>query len=458
MGNRVERDTLGEVEVADEVLWGAQTQRALGNGIGVGQLPEGLWLALVRVKRAAAQVNGELGLIPPEASKAIREAAASIIDGNYSAHFPLSPFMTGSGTSANMNVNEVLSNMACEALGSPRGAKDPVHPNDHVNRCQSSNDVFPTALHLAAVKALSRELLPSLEELEKAVEAKATQFRGIVKLGRTHLMDALPVRLGSEFSAYGKQLRAVTGGVRSCVKALLELPLGGTAVGTGVNSDPKFAPGVIELLAAESGFMLKPADNSFAALGSRSACVAASAAVRGVAVELMKIANDLRWMASGPRGGLGELTLPAVQPGSSIMPGKVNPVVPEAVLQASVQTLALDSAVAMAGGSGVLELNLMMPLIAYNLLTSIELMAKAATLLGEKCVQGLTANPERCREHLETSLALVTPLAQVVGYEKAAEVAHKAHEEGITLREAALALGVGTAQELDELLDPLKMV
>jgi fumarate hydratase class II len=455
---RTEIDTMGKVQVPSNALWGAQTQRALENGIEVGRMPWPVLAALILVKKGAAAVNAELGLVATETALAIQGAADEILAGEDRDQFPLSPFQTGSGTSTNMNVNEVLANRATELLGGTRGRRDLVHPNDHVNRCQSSNDVFPTAIHIAAGRKIEAELLPEVSRLQEALAKKAEEFSQVVKLGRTHLMDALPVTLGNEFGAYARQVQLGLARIREAAKGLLELPLGGTAVGTGVNAPGDFAPRVISWLSRETGLALVRAVDPFEAQGSRDACVSASGALRGFAVSLAKIANDLRWLASGPHGGLAEIRLPALQPGSSIMPGKVNPVVPEAVIQASIQVIANDAAVAQGGMGGVLELNLMMPLIARNLLEQIELMAGACQLLTERCVTGLEANPERCRDLVEGSLALATPLAQLVGYDKAAKVVKEAQARGVSLLQAALELGVAGEEELQRLLDPGEMV
>lgn len=457
MGQRIERDTLGGVEVPDEALWGAQTQRALGNGIPGGVVPWELVEALVLVKKGAARVNAELGLLSPDVGQAIERAADEILAGGLRQHFPLSPFQTGSGTSVNMNANEVLASRASELLGGRRGERVPVHPNDHVNRCQSSNDVFPTAIHLAAAGGIRQRLVPAAEGLFRALAQKAGEFSGVVKLGRTHLMDAVPVTLGQEFGGYAQQVRLGAERIGAAVGGLLELPLGGTAVGTGLNAHPEFAARVVAWLAAETGLGLVRAADPFEAQGARDACVFASGALRGLAAGLSKIANDLRWLASGPGGGLAEIRLPTLQPGSSIMPGKVNPVVPEAVLQACAQVVADDLAVVQGGMGGVLEINLMMPLIARNLLEEVALLTGACELLAGRCVVGIEADEARCQALVEGSLALATPLAEVSGYEAAAQVVERARRDGLSLLEAALALGVLPEGELRRLLDPRRM-
>ncbi len=458
MTHRTEKDTMGEVRVPAEALWGAQTQRALENGIPVGRMPWPVVAALVLVKKGAAGVNRELGLVPDRVAEAIRRAADEVLASGGEAHFPLSPFQTGSGTSTNMNVNEVLANRAAELLGGERGRKDPVHPNDHVNRCQSSNDAFPTAIHVAACLAIGDDLLPAARNLNGALRERARAFGQIVKLGRTHLMDALPVTLGQEFGAYARQVELGCGRIEGALGGLQELPLGGTAVGTGLNAHPEFAGRTIAWLARETGVPFVRAGDAFEAQGARDACVAASGALRGLAVSLAKIANDLRWLASGPHGGLAEIRLPELQPGSSIMPGKVNPVVPEAVIQAAAQVLANDLAVAQGGIGGAFELNLMMPLLARNLLESVALLAGACRLLGERCVAGIQADGERCRELLEKSLALATPLAELVGYDATARVVHEASRRKLPLLQVALELGVAPEADLRRLLDPATMV
>jgi len=455
---RTERDTMGEVQVPVEAPWGAQTQRALENGIPVGRVPWPVIAALILVKKGAAGVNRDLGLVPGPLAEAIQRAADEFLASGEDSPFPLSPFQTGSGTSTNMNVNEVLAHRAAALLGGPRGGGSPVHPNDHVNRCQSSNDTFPTAIHVAACRAIREDLLPAAQALAGALRERAVAFGLIVKLGRTHLMDALPVTLGQEFGAYARQVELGRGRVEAGLGGLLELPLGGTAVGTGLNAHPEFGDRAVAWLAEETGISFVRAADAFEAQGARDACVTASGALRGLAVSLAKIANDLRWLASGPHGGLAEIRLPELQPGSSIMPGKVNPVVPEAVLQAAAQVLANDFAVAQGGMGGVLELNLMMPLIARNLLESVALVAGACRLLGERCVAGIQADGERCRELLEGSLALATPLARLVGYDATARVVHEASRRKVPLLQAALELGVAPEADLRRLLDPASMV
>jgi fumarate hydratase class II len=458
MGERTEKDTMGPVKVPDQALWGAQTQRAIANGIRVGRVPWEVVAALLLVKKGAAKVNSDLGLYRAQWAEAVQTAADEILADQRMDQFPLSPFQTGSGTSTNMNVNEVLANRANELLGGKRGDNSPVHPNDHVNRCQSSNDTFPTAIHVAAALAIRDELRPASQRLRSALALKAESFAKVVKLGRTHLMDALPVTLGQEFSGYARQVELGAERIGQAAQGLLELPLGGTAVGTGVNAHPEFAARVIAWLGQQTGLPFRRAGNPFEAQGARDAAVACSAALRGLAVSLSKIANDLRWMGSGPNGGLAEIRLPALQPGSSIMPGKVNPVVPEAVVQAAAQVVGNDLAIAQAGMGGLLELNLMMPLIARNLMESVALLAGACYLLAGRCVESIEVNENRCRELVERSMALVTPLARQVGYERAGQVAKKAQNEGTTLMEAARELGLGSEEDLRRLLDPETML
>lgn len=458
MTHRIEKDTMGEVRVPAAALWGAQTQRALANGIPAGRLPWPLLAALLLVKKEAALANGELGLVPPPVADAIQRAADELLASGDDAPFPLSTFQTGSGTSTNMNVNEVLANRAAELLGGERGRKDPVHPNDHVNRCQSSNDAFPTAIHVAAARVIREDVLPAAQALEEALREKAEAFGGVVKLGRTHWMDALPVTLGQELGGYARQAGLGRERLEAAAAGLRELPLGGTAVGTGMNAHPEFAARVIAGLARNTGIPFVRAANPFEAQGARDACVAVSGALRGLAVSLSKIANDLRWLASGPHGGLAEIRLPELQPGSSIMPGKVNPVVPEAVLQAAAQVLGNDLAVAQGGLGGAFELNLMMPLIGKNLLESAALLAGSSRLLADKCVRGLVADPDRCRELLEGSLALATPLAEHIGYDATARLVQEARRRKIPLLQAARELGAVSEEDLDRLLDPRSMV
>ncbi|MBP1643284.1 MAG: fumarase [Acidobacteria bacterium] len=453
-GTRIERDSLGEIEIEASAYWGAQTERARRNFPVSGlRFPRRFLAALGRIKAEAAAVNVELGILEPRLGEAIRAAAGEVERGALDAHFPLDVFQTGSGTSTHMNVNEVIANRAIELLGGERGSKRPVHPNDHVNAGQSSNDVFPTALHVAAYGALVEELEPALAGLAGSLEAKAAELDDVVKIGRTHLADAVPVRLGQELGGHARQVRNGIARLASARPRLAELALGGTAVGTGLNAPAGFADAVIARLAAATGHPFVAAPDRFEALAARDAAVEASAALAVVAVSLTKIANDLRWMASGPRCGLGEIALPALQPGSSIMPGKVNPVIPEMVLMVCAQVIGHHQAITLAGMSGNFELNVAMPLIVHDLLESIELLARAARLLAERCVAGVEADREHCAELVERSLALVTALAPRIGYDRAAEIAREALATGKTVREICLERRLLPPEELARLLD-----
>jgi fumarate hydratase class II len=457
MATRVEHDSMGEVEVPADALWGAQTQRAVDNfPISGERIGRDLIGALGCIKGAAARVNGELGVIDAEMAEAIHAAAAAVARGEHDDAFPLDVFQTGSGTSSNMNANEVIAALAARALGRP------VHPNDHVNASQSSNDVFPSAIALAAVRLFALELIPALDHLAAALSAKAGEFADVVKVGRTHLMDAVPVTLGQEFGGYAAQVRYGAERVRDCLPRLGELPLGGTATGTGLNAPPGFAAQVNERLAASMKLPLREARNHFEAQGSRDALVEASGALRVVAVSLFKICNDLRWMGSGPRAGLGEIGLPDLQPGSSIMPGKVNPVICEATAQVCTQVIGNDAAVAFGGAAGSFELNVMMPVIARNLLASGRLLTSVVPLLADRCVAGITAFPDRMRRLVESSPVIVTALNRYLGYEAAAQVAHEALEGGEPIRSVVISRGYVdqgkiTVEQLDAALDVLAM-
>ncbi len=451
---RIEKDSLGEIEVPAVVYWGAQTERARRNFPVSGlTFPRRFIAALGLIKGEAAAVNEELGILDRRLARAIVEAAEEVASGKRDADFPLDVFQTGSGTSTNMNANEVISNRAIELLGGVLGTKSPVHPNDHVNASQSSNDVIPTAIHVAAYGAIAEDLEPALERLAVALEAKAVEFDDVVKIGRTHLQDAVPVRLGQEFSGYAQQVRNGLERLAAARPRLAELALGGTAVGTGLNAPPGFADRVIARLAERTGHPFVPARNRFEAMAAKDAAVEASGAAKTVAVSLSKIANDIRWLGSGPRCGIGEITLPSLQPGSSIMPGKVNPVIPEMTLMVCAQVIGYDVTIALAGLSGNFELNVMMPVIAYDLLQSIEILAAAARLLAERCVEGLTANVERAAELVEKSLAMVTALTPKIGYDRAAEIAKESVKTGRTVRELARAKGVLPDDELERTLD-----
>ncbi|MFJ8649915.1 class II fumarate hydratase [Streptomyces sp. NPDC093546] len=460
---RIEHDSMGEVRVPAHAKWRAQTQRAVENFPVSGQRLERAHIeALARIKAAAAKVNAELGVLDKEIADAVQEAAAEVAEGRWDEHFPVDVFQTGSGTSSNMNMNEVLATLAGERLGERLGRPDAVHPNDHVNASQSSNDVFPSSIHIAATAAVTRDLVPALEHLAAALERKSAEFADVVKSGRTHLMDATPVTLGQEFGGYAAQVRYGVERLRASLPRLAELPLGGTAVGTGINTPPGFSAAVIAEVARATGLPLTEARDHFEAQGARDGLVETSGQLRTIAVSLTKIANDLRWMASGPRTGLAEINLPDLQPGSSIMPGKVNPVIPEAVLMVAAQVTGNDATVAVAGAAGNFELNVMLPVIAKNLLESVRLLANASRLLADRTVDGITANRERAREYAESSPSVVTPLNKYIGYEEAAKVAKRSLAERKTIREVVLEAGYVergdlTLQQLDEALDVLRM-
>ncbi|WP_327680713.1 class II fumarate hydratase [Streptomyces sp. NBC_00467] len=454
---RIEHDSMGEVQVPAHAKWRAQTQRAVENFPVSGQRLERSHIeALAHIKAAAARVNAELGVLDKDMAQAIAEVAAEVAEGRWDEHFPVDVFQTGSGTSSNMNTNEVLATLATERLGRP------VHPNDHVNASQSSNDVFPSSIHIAATAAVTRDLIPALEHLAEALERKSAEFADVVKSGRTHLMDATPVTLGQEFGGYAAQIRYGVERLQSSLPRLAELPLGGTAVGTGINTPPGFPAAVIAEVARATGLQLTEARDHFEAQGARDGLVETSGQLRTIAVSLTKICNDLRWMASGPRTGLAEISLPDLQPGSSIMPGKVNPVIPEAVLMVAAQVTGNDTTVAVAGAAGNFELNVMLPVIAKNLLESVRLLGNAARLLADRTVDGVTAHVERAREYAESSPSVVTPLNKYIGYEEAAKVAKKSLAERKTIREVVLESGYVergalTLEQLDEALDVLRM-
>jgi fumarate hydratase class II len=454
---RIEHDSMGEMAVPADALYGAQTARALANfPISGLHLPPPFLRALAMIKEHGARVNLELGLLDRERALAIMEAAEEVIRGELDSHFPLDVFQTGSGTSTNMNANEVIANRACQLLGEAIGGKA-VHPNDHVNLGQSSNDAIPTAIHLAAAVEIGQRLLPALAALQRVLEEKASTFDDIVTIGRTHLQDAVPIRLGQIFSGYARQVELAGRRLQEAQQGLLELPLGGTAVGTGLNTHAEFARRVIAGLAEVTGLPFREAANHFEAQGARDAAVHASGALKGTAAALFKIANDIRLLGSGPRCGLGELLLPEVQPGSSIMPGKVNPVMAESLLQACAQVIGNDAAVTLGGLAGNFELNVMMPLIAHNLLQSIQLLANATGQFTERCARGLQADRRRCESLIEQSLAMATALAPVIGYDRGAAIAKEAYASGRTVREVALAQQVLPEAELARLLDPWPM-
>ena len=454
---RTEHDSMGEVQVPADALYRAQTQRAVENfPISGVPIDRALIGALASIKGAAAAVNAELGVLDADVATAIHDSAAEVARGDHDAHFPIDVFQTGSGTSSNMNANEVIATLATRRLGSD------VHPNDHVNASQSSNDVFPSAIHIAAARSVVTDLVPALQHLEQSLQAKAAEFAEVVKSGRTHLMDATPVTLGQEFGGYAAQIRYGVERVLSTLPRVAELPLGGTAVGTGINTPPGFAAGVVGRLATDLDLPLTEARDHFEAQGARDALVELSGQLRTVAVSLTKICNDLRWMGSGPRTGLAEIQLPDLQPGSSIMPGKVNPVVPEATLMVCAQVIGNDAAVTVAGASGSFELNVMMPVLARNVLESLRLLSNASRLLADRCIDGITADVDRCREMAESSPSVVTPLNRYIGYEAAAKVAKQSLAERKTIRQVVLERGHVergdlTEQQLDEALDVLGM-
>jgi fumarate hydratase, class II len=456
---RIETDSMGPVAVRADHYWGAQTERSLHHfAIGDDRMPIAVVHALGLLKKAAAAVNRELGLLDARRAELIARAADEVIAGKLDAHFPLSVWQTGSGTQTNMNVNEVLANRAIELAGGKLGSKDPVHPNDHVNMSQSSNDTFPTAMHVAAALAITRRLVPSVQALRDALAAKAREFAGIVKIGRTHLQDAVPLTLGQEFSGYVAQLDGALARLDATLPGLLALAIGGTAVGTGLNAPAGFGDAVARKFAELTGLPFVSAPNKFAALAAHDDLVMASGALRTLAVALMKIANDLRWLGSGPRGGLGELALPENEPGSSIMPGKVNPTQAEALTMVAVQVMGNDTAIALAGSQGNFELNVFKPVIIFNFLHSAELLTDACARFREFCVDGIQANRVRIAELVGRSLMLVTALAPHIGYDRAAALAKKAHAEGLTLRDAALASGHVTAEQYDRWVRPEDMV
>ncbi|HEY3075705.1 MAG TPA: class II fumarate hydratase [Burkholderiales bacterium] len=458
-GTRIEKDSFGPIEVPAERLWGAQTERSRRFfRISTERMPLAVVYALAAVKQAAAQTNHALGLLDPRKADAIQRAAAEVLAGKHDAEFPLAVWQTGSGTQSNMNVNEVLANRASELLGGERGQKRLVHPNDDVNMGQSSNDVFPTAMHIAAARAIHDDLLPATQALRDTLAQKRDAFAAVIKIGRTHLQDATPLSLGQEFSGYVDQLEQAQAALRAVLPGLCRLAIGGTAVGTGLNTHPEFARRVCQLLAQQSGLPFAEAPNKFAALAGHEALVFAHGAMKTAATALFKIANDVRLLASGPRSGLAELRIPENEPGSSIMPGKVNPTQAEALTMLCAQVMANDVAVNIGGASGHLELNVYKPLIIHAFLQSARLLADGARSFEEHCARGIEADRARIAELLERSLMLVTALAPHIGYDRAAEIAKKAHREGSTLREAALALGYVSAQDFDHWVKPEAMI
>ncbi len=459
MRTRIETDTMGAVEVPADKYWGAQTARSLQHfAIGTERMPRELIRALGIVKKAAALVNAELGLLPPEKAQLIVRAADEVIEGRLDEHFPLSVWQTGSGTQTNMNVNEVIANRAIELAGGELGSKRPIHPNDDVNKSQSSNDVFPTAMHIAAAEQLVHTLLPAVRELQQTLQRKSEEFADIIKIGRTHLMDAVPLTLGQEFSGYAHQLANAIRRIEAVLPDLYELAIGGTAVGTGLNTHPEFAERMAAKIAELTGLPFVSAPNKFEALAAHDALVWAHGAVRTLAVALHKIANDIRWMASGPRAGLAEIRIPENEPGSSIMPGKVNPTQSEAMTMVAVQVLGNDVTISIAGASGAFELNVYKPVIIYNFLQSVRLLSDACRMFNRYCAVGIEPNRERLRQYVEQSLMLVTALNPYIGYDNAARIAKYAYQTGKTLKEAAVELGLLSAEEFDRIVRPEAMV
>ena len=455
MRSRIEQDTMGEVAVPEDALYGAQTARAIENfpisGIPIGRE---MIRALGLIKKAAALVNRRIGRLPPEICDAITAAAEEVVQGKWDAHFPVDVFQTGSGTSSNMNANEVISNRAIQLLGGTIGSKSPVHPNDHVNMGQSSNDVFPTAIHIAALTEIENDLRPALARLHHELHDKCQRFDDVVKIGRTHLQDATPIRLGQEFSGFASQVEHGIQHLASVGDGLRELAIGGTAVGTGINTHPEFGERMVQELSEMTGIGFVEASNRFEAQSARDAAVRTSGALKSIAVSLIKIADHVRWLGSGPRLGLGELELPAVQPGSSIMPAKVNPVIAESLIQAAAQVIGNDAAITIGGMLGHFQLNAMQPLIARNLLQQIRLLTTGATIFSERLVAGIEPNRDRIASLLEQSLSLATALAPHIGYERAARIAKRASDEGRTIREIAREEDVLPHAELDRILDP----
>jgi fumarate hydratase class II len=458
MDKRIEKDSFGPIEVPAERLWGAQTQRSLHHfHISTERMAPELLAALAQVKRAAAAVNRSLGKLDRDKADAIIKAADEVLEGKHEAEFPLAVWQTGSGTQSNMNMNEVLANRASELMGGERGERRLLHPNDHVNMGQSSNDMFPTAMHVAAALAVAQRVLPALAQLRGTLERKSREFADIVKIGRTHLQDATPLTLGQEFSGYVAQLEFSEHAIRAALPGLLSLAAGGTAVGTGLNAHPDFAPRIAAELASRTGLSFKTAANKFAALAGHDALVSAHGTLKTLATALMKIANDIRWMASGPRSGLGEITIPENEPGSSIMPGKVNPTQAEAMTMLCCQVFGNDVALTLGGSQGNFELNVFKPMIAHNFLQSARLLADGMRSFDEHCARGIEPNRARIGELMERSLMLVTALAPHIGYDRAAQIAKQAQHEGITLRQAALQSGHVTEQQFKEWIVPIDM-
>lgn len=456
---RIETDSMGPIEVPAHHYWGSQTQRSLHHfAIGHEAMPLVVIHAFGILKKATAKANLELGLLTKDKADLIIQVAEEVKSGQLDAEFPLRVWQTGSGTQTNMNVNEVIANRAIELAGGERGSKNPIHPNDHVNKSQSSNDTFPTAMYIAAVLAIVRQLIPAVQTLYAALIEKVHEFKDIIKIGRTHLQDAVPLTLGQEFSAYVDQLESILANIEQTLPGLYQLAIGGTAVGTGLNTHPKFAELTAKIIAEETKLPFVSAKNKFSALAAHDALVFASGALKTLACALMKIANDIRWLGSGPRSGLGELILPENEPGSSIMPGKVNPTQCEAMTMICVQVMANDTAITLAGSQGNFELNVYKPVMIYNFLLSVDLLSSACQSFTNYCVKGLKANQAKIKHFLENSLMLVTALNPIIGYDKAAKIAHKALHEETSLRAACLSLGYLKAEEFDKAVDPKKML
>ncbi|NGX42549.1 MAG: Fumarate hydratase class II [Chlamydiae bacterium] len=459
MEYRIEKDSIGEIKVSADKYWGPQTQRSLQNfQIGGQKMPLEVVYAFAVIKKAAAVVNHELGLLPEDKKEVICDVCDEILSGKLDDHFPLVVWQTGSGTQTNMNVNEVISNRAIEKMGGEIGSKTPIHPNDDVNKSQSSNDTFPAAMHISAVTLIYNKLLPNVRILRDTLQRKVEEFMKVVKIGRTHMMDATPLTLGQEFSGYVSQIDHGIKAIENALPHLSEIALGGTAVGTGINTHPKYADRVAELISVITGFPFVSAPNKFEALAAHDAVVEMSGALKRIACSFMKIANDIRLMASGPRCGIGEISLPANEPGSSIMPGKVNPTQCEAMTQVVAQVIGNDMTISFAGSQGHFELNVYKTVMIYNLLQSIHLLADAAVNFNDKCAIGIEANEERIQELLNKSLMLATALNTEIGYDNAAKIVKKAHTEGITLKESALSLGILNEKQFNEIVDPSKMV
>jgi fumarate hydratase class II len=455
---RIEKDSMGEMAVPASALYGASTQRAVLNfPISGYRFPREFIRALGLIKMAAARANERLGMLDAARADLIAQAAAEVSAGTLDEHFPVDIFQTGSGTSTNMNANEVIANRCSQIAGRPIGSREPVHPNDHVNMGQSSNDIIPTAIHVATAESLKVLLIPALQRLETALRAKSTEFWDIIKIGRTHLMDATPVRLGQEFAGYAKQAEYSRARAGNAISAIEELALGGTAVGTGLNAHPEFAGHAIAILAEETGIGFREAADHFEAQGAKDGLVQASGQLKTIAVSLFKLANDIRWLSSGPRCGIGEIQLPATQPGSSIMPGKVNPVMCEALMQVCAQVIGNDATISWCGANGNFELNVMMPVLAHDILESVRLLASATTVFADRCVDGIVANKARCEELVEYSMAMVTSLAPIIGYDRAAQIAKESAKTGRTVRQICEEQHVLPPDKLAIALDPIEM-